>query len=67
VLPWTYPNHVAFYSGGQAQDEGIELAPTKWQEISEVNIQDPHLNWYRYDEKRERILIPRAHLPGARP
>lgn len=37
---------------------GIELAPTKWSNISEVNVFDPRLKWYRYDDNRKRVNIP---------
>lgn len=58
-LFWGGKGSVSFYGEGQKQgDYGIELAPTKWTDISEVNVFDPRLKWYRYDEKRERINIP---------
>jgi len=37
---------------------GVELAPTEWTDISQVNVFDPRLKWYRYDEKRKDIYIP---------
>ncbi|WP_337288532.1 hypothetical protein [Candidatus Methylomirabilis sp.] len=37
---------------------GIELAPTKWGDIAEVNAFDPRLTWYRYDDNRQRVNIP---------
>jgi len=58
-LFWSGKGSVHFYKEGQAQgDYGIELAPTKWTDISQVNVFDPRLKWYRYDEKRERVNIP---------
>jgi hypothetical protein len=39
-------------------DHGIELAPTPWSNVSEVNVFDPRITWYRYDEKRKRVNIP---------
>jgi hypothetical protein len=39
-------------------DRGTELAPTKWTDISQVNVFDPRLKWYRYDGKRKRTHIP---------
>ena len=39
-------------------DYGIELAPTKWTDISQVNVFDPRLKWYRYDKNRQDIIIP---------
>ncbi len=58
-LWWGGGGSVHFFSTSQAQgDYGIELAPTKWTDISQVNVFDPRLKWYRYDEKRQRVNIP---------
>ena len=58
-LQWAGRGSVFFYAEGQKQgDYGIELAPTKWTDISQVNVFDPRLRWYRYDEKRPRVNIP---------
>lgn len=62
-LEWFGKGGVHFYGEGQKQgDYGIELAPTKWTDISEVNVFDPRLKWYRYDENRKRINIPVEQL-----
>lgn len=51
---WVY-----FYSSSQKEsDYGIELAPTKWTDISQVNVFDSRIKWYKYDSKREDIKIP---------
>jgi hypothetical protein len=34
------------------------MAPTPWKEIEEVNLYDPRVRWFTYDEKRERKIIP---------
>ena len=58
-LWWTGKGSVYFFKRYQAEgDYGIELAPTIWSDISEVNVFDPRIQWYRYDEKRERVNIP---------
>ena len=58
-LFWGGKGSVSFYGEGQDQgDYGIELAPTKWTDISQVNVFDSRLKWYRYDEKRKRVNIP---------
>jgi hypothetical protein len=52
-------NSISFYGSGQeAGDYGIELAPTKWTDISQVNVFEPRLRWYRYDENRKGVNIP---------
>jgi hypothetical protein len=43
-------------------DRGMELAPTKWTDISQVNVFDPRLKWYKYDGKRENVSVPIEHL-----
>lgn len=58
-LEWFGKGSVYFYREGQKQgDYGIELAPTKWTDITQVNVFDQRLKWYRYDEKRLRVNIP---------
>jgi hypothetical protein len=58
-LWWTGRGTVYFFMEHQKQgDYGIELAPTKWTNISEINAFDSRIKWYRYDEKRNRINIP---------
>jgi hypothetical protein len=47
-----------FRRGEQFDDYGIELAPTKWTDIREVNVFDPRLKWYKYDKNRLRTDIP---------
>lgn len=56
---WFGGGSLYFFAWGQRQgDYGIELAPTKWTDISQVNAFDPRLKWYRYDEMRPRANIP---------
>jgi len=57
-LPWMYPTRVSFHiEGTKLGDHGIELAPTRWTEIKEVNANDARLRWFRYDEKRAVTYI----------
>jgi len=57
-LEWFSSSSLFFYGEGQKEgDYGIELAPTKWTDISEVNVFDPRIKWYRYDDNRERVNI----------
>jgi hypothetical protein len=60
---WSYPTQVRFVERNDARDYGIELAPTNWREISEINLADPRLQWYRYDENRKPVLISSEYLP----
>lgn len=63
VLLWSGKGAVHFYGGSQKQgDYGIELAPTKWVDISQVNVFDPKLKWLKYDENRKRVNIPIDNL-----
>jgi hypothetical protein len=64
-LLWSYKTGVTFIplgKGSSMMDYGIELAPTLWTDIKDVNVKDARLKWYRYDEKRERIFIPIDNL-----
>ncbi len=62
-LWWVGRGTVCFFKRSQRQgDYSIELAPTKWTDISHVNVSDPRLKWYRYDEKRKNIKIPLDRL-----
>lgn len=61
-LFWRYPTWVSFYGKSRRGDYGIELAPTKWTEIKEVNVHDPRLKWYRYDENRKPVDISLDNL-----
>ena len=63
VLIWYYPTHVGFHMTNKKED-GVEneLAPTKWEEISEVNVHDARLSWYRFDAKRKEVDVPMNRL-----
>ncbi len=50
-LGWYGNGSVLFYElkdHGTDADYGIELAPTKWTDIYQVNVFDPRLKWFRY-------------------
>ena len=58
-LFWSDKGTVYFFGSKQKEgNHGIELAPTKWTDISQVIVFDPRLRWYRYDENREDTYIP---------
>ncbi|NOU24225.1 MAG: hypothetical protein HOO90_01665 [Methylotenera sp.] len=57
-LPWKGYEGVTMYQGSEPRDEGVEIAPTRWSNINEININDPTINWYRYDKARKIIEIP---------
>jgi hypothetical protein len=62
-LPWMYPTRVSFHiDGTKLGDQGIELAPTRWSAINEVNVTDAKLRWFRYDENRKVTYIPIGDL-----
>lgn len=63
-LHWAGYGRVSFYgSDEEVRDHGIELAPTKWTDISQVNVFDSRLKWYRYDDNRMKgISIPLESL-----
>jgi hypothetical protein len=58
-----YPTRVSFHiDGTKLGDQGIELAPTRWSAINEVNVTDAKLRWFRYDENRKVTYIPIGDL-----
>ncbi len=57
-LRWTGKGTVHFFAPFQKQgDYGIELAPTKWTNITQVDAFDQRLKWYKFDENRQMIYI----------
>ena len=58
-LWWTGLGSAYFFKHGLRQgDYGIELTPTPWTDISQVNVFESRIKWYRYDETRKRVNIP---------
>ena len=48
-LTWSTETKVPFYD--LTKDKGfdeVELAPTIWTDVSQVNVFDPRITWYRY-------------------
>jgi hypothetical protein len=62
-LWWWGKGMIYFFEKGQEfGDYGVELAPTKWSEIKEVNVFDTRLKWIKYDKNRSRTDIPIDNL-----
>jgi hypothetical protein len=58
-LLWSGRGWVYFFSSSQDEgDYGIQLAPTKWTDVSHMNVFSSGLKWYGYDPKRPRESIP---------
>lgn len=59
-LMWSGRRSVYFHSSSQdkRREVGVELAPTPWTDISQVNVFDRRIKWYWYDEKRETQVVP---------
>jgi hypothetical protein len=58
-LSWGYKYLVEFFGQSPCtSDCGVEIAPTKWKDIKEINVLDPRLKWYKYDKDRLRMDIP---------
>jgi len=62
-LGWNYPMYVSMYTGNKPSTSSAELAPTGWADIKHVNLHDPKLRWYAYDEERHALVIPFRDLP----
>lgn len=64
-LFWTGGRTVHFVKGnGDEGDAGVELAPTPWTDISQVDLSDPRIRWYRYQPGRRRVRLPVDALWG---
>jgi len=64
-LQWSGKGSLYFYREGQKQDDyGIEIAPTIWTSILQVNINDERIKWYSFDLKRKRVSKPIYKLWG---
>ncbi len=59
---WIYPTGVSFLVGTRFNLD-LELAPTQWTDLSEINLQDPKLIWYRLNESQIDTFIPLNELP----
>jgi hypothetical protein len=58
-LGWAYKGFVGFYGINQhSGDYGIQLAPTPWTNMKEVNVFDQRIKWYRYGQQQETVNIP---------
>ncbi len=67
-LDWEFPSWTGFVEVGSSRGgRKIEIAPTAWTDPSQIDLSDPHLKWYRYDEARDMTPIPLTELPGGRP
>jgi hypothetical protein len=65
-LWWTGKGTVYFFERYQREgDYGIELAPTTWTDISQINVSDSGLTWYRYDANRKDTKIPLDQKPDS--
>jgi len=60
---WYYPTIVAFEEGAGVDCE-LELASTQWTELSQIDLGDPKLIWYRYNESQQDIFILLNELPA---
>jgi len=71
-LGWGYPNWLSLVvvSDDKLRWNGIEIAPTAWQHIGQVNVADPSLRWYRHDEAQPDAPplteVPATDLPGGK-
>ena len=55
-MAWLGKGSLHFFAEGESDvAQGIELAPTKWKELSEVNVFDPRLKWYKHDQKKRTL------------
>lgn len=60
---WRYPTRLLFEDNAGLWDKEIEIAPTKWKTIGEVNFKSPILLWTRYSDYERLQYIPLDQLP----
>lgn len=48
---------VHFWNKARVVDDKVRLAPTPWKQISEVDLNDKRIQWFKYDETRKRRII----------
>jgi len=60
-LGWQYPNGINF---SQESSPNRRLAPTRWDRISDIKVDDAKLLWYSFDPKRKSITVRIDDLPG---
>jgi hypothetical protein len=56
---WEYPAGINF---SQVPKTEMKLAPTRWEDIKDIGLDDPKLKWYSFDPKREQVRIPIGEL-----
>ncbi len=49
---------VYFSNARNKPDLKVRMAPTPWKDISEVNLTDPRIRWFAYDDKEKRKVVP---------
>lgn len=62
TLRWNGNSEIDMFQGKFISDEGIKFAPTKWRDISEINVDDPNIEWFGVDKKRRFTSIPVENL-----
>jgi hypothetical protein len=48
---------VFFWSKARVIDKVARLAPTPWRDISEVNLNEKRIQWFKHDETRKKRII----------
>jgi hypothetical protein len=55
-LKWSSKN-IVYFTDDEGNDTVIQMAPTKWTDIKEVDVFNNNLIWYKYDENRKEEII----------
>lgn len=56
---WLYPAGIVF---SQVPNSERKIALTRWEQASDIDLNDPKLVWYSFDQKRESKRIPLGQL-----
>lgn len=58
-LFWYFPTFVAFSPTlGNCSGSEVELSPTKWVSVEQIDFSLPSLKWYRCDSQRRSVYVP---------
>ncbi|OGL45191.1 MAG: hypothetical protein A2149_00195 [Candidatus Schekmanbacteria bacterium RBG_16_38_11] len=61
IMGWSSKSWVSL-SNYEGRDSGIEVSPTGWSSLEDVNVFNKKLKWYKFDSSRKEKIIPIENL-----
>ncbi len=56
-LFWMFPTSISFSASPSCSDPVVQLSPTKWMQIEDIDLSYSKLKWFDCDERRKTINI----------